>query len=131
MHIVRKIFVVLIIILPFVSWSGCKKQAKCGCGKDVLFTRDSLLINRSSIIYSEGGATAYFQDGYSTYYFCNPGEMYPVFNELSSENQLYLSGEVFWECNYLMNSSSSYYYQYYKVYNIQVTAMVPNVYGKK
>ena len=130
-HLIRKIIVALIIILPVFSWSGCKKQAKCGCGKDVLFAITKKIVNRSDIVYSTDGATAQFVSGYDTYYFCNPEEIYDTYNSLSGQDQILISGDVFWECQYLMSASNSTYYSYYKVYNIQVTALEGYLYGKK
>ena len=137
LYIFRKILVVLIIILPVFSWSGCKKQVKCGCDGDILRSMDEELMDRSKIIYSADGSSAYFSvsNGYysnDTYYFCNPGEMYPKFKELEGEDQIILSGDLYWECTYMMNSSSSSYYSYYyKVYNINVTELKSYLYGKK
>jgi hypothetical protein len=133
MYIFRKILVILIMVLPLVSWSGCKKQAKCGCGKDVLFSLENELMNKSSITFGASGASASFTIGYSTYIFCNPIEMYAIYSTMKSDDQLLLSGDAFWECSYLMQSGgSSYSYSYYyKVYNIQVTKMEPYLYGKK
>lgn len=130
-YIIRKLAVVLIILLPLFSWSGCKKQAKCGCGKDVLWTITKQVLDRSSLVFGVDGATASFSVGYDTYFFCNPVEMYPVYNSLSGEDQILISGDVFWECTYLMNSGSSQYYQMYRVYNIQVSALEAYLYGKK
>jgi hypothetical protein len=130
-YIITKIAAVIIILIPLFSWSGCKKQAKCGCGKDILFSIDSMLINRSSIVFGTNGSTASFTVGYDSYYFCNPVEMYSVYNSLGNNNQLLISGDCFWECQYLMNSGSSSYYAYYKVYNIQVTLLTGYLYGKK
>ena len=113
-----------------VSVSSCRKQAKCGCGKDRLFSLTNELVSMSSIIYAEGGVTASYQEGSSTYYFCNPSAMYSKYQELAGETRIKLSGDVFWECNYLYSSSNSYYYQYYKVYNIEVTNMESELYGK-
>ncbi len=129
-YLLSKILVVLIILLPVASWSGCKKQARCGCGKDVVSTLDSLLINRSTIYYTDS-TSAMFQLGYNTYYFCNPVEMYKKYKSMSADDQIIISGDLFWECQYLMNSSNSYYYSYYKVYNINVTQLAPYLYGKK
>jgi hypothetical protein len=130
-YLIQKILVAIIILLPIVSWSGCKKQAKCGCGKDVVSTIDSMLLDHSTIIYGSNGSTASFMLGYNTYYFCNPTEMYSKYTSMGNNDQMLLSGDLFWECSYLMNSSNSSYYQYYKVYNIQVTLMEPYLYGKK
>lgn len=129
--------VVLIILLPVASWSGCKKQAKCGCGKDVVSTIDSMLIDHSRVVYGTNGGSAYFTLSnaygyYDTYYFCNPTEMYSKYSAMNNKDQMILSGKLYWECQYLMNSSNSYgYQQYYKVYNIDVTLLEPYLYGKK
>ncbi|MBG0860979.1 MAG: hypothetical protein IQL11_15885 [Bacteroidales bacterium] len=130
-YIIRKILVVLLMILPVFSWSGCKKQKKCGCGKDILFSLDEELLDYSDIVYNSDGTNAYFSIGYSTYYFCNPSEMHAAFKDISADDQILLSGDAFWECSYLMNASNSYYYSLYKVYNIQVTGLKSYLYGKK
>ena len=46
-NMLRKLLVILIIAAPLASFPGCKKQAKCGCGKDVLFT----LTNERANVY--------------------------------------------------------------------------------
>ena len=116
-YIIRKLILLMIFILPLFSWSGCKKQVKCGCNGDVIGSFDNELMDRSSIRYSSGGASAYFtiSNGYyyDTYYFCNPAEMYSAYQDLEGEDQIILSGDLFWECTYMMNSSSSSYYAYY------------------
>lgn len=135
-YIFRKILVIIIFTLPLFSWSGCKKQVKCGCDGDVIRTMDNELIDRSKIIYSSDGSSAYFMISngmYSdTYYFCNPGEMYEQYKALEGEDQIIISGDLFWECTYMMNSSNyNYYSYYYKVYNINVTELKSYLYGKK
>jgi hypothetical protein len=130
-NIIRKIIVALIIAAPVFSYTGCRKQAKCGCGKDVLFT----LTNASAYIYWGDGATISFQtiaDATSTYVFCNPSEMLPKLEEAKSGDVLLVSGPVYWDCNYVYQSSnSSYSYSsYYKVYNVQVTDLTVDLYGK-
>jgi len=75
-NLIRKFLVILIIILPAISYTGCKKQKKCGCGKDVLFT----ITNQPAYVYfNDTGSIMYMSavgDPYSTYHFCNPVEMY-------------------------------------------------------
>jgi hypothetical protein len=130
-HIIRKIFVVLIIITPVFSYSGCKKQARCGCGKDVLFTLTNV---EAYVYYNELGTSITFRttnDPYSTYNFCNPGEMFPKLTDYKSGDVLQVSGSVFWECNYLYQSSNYSYGTYYKVYMVQVTDVTVDLYGKK
>ena len=134
-YLVRKILVIAIILLPVFSFNGCKKQAKCGCGKDILFSITDEILDYSSIIYASGGATASFSisNGVASdyYHFCNPNEMYEKYMSLAGQNQVKISGDVFWDCTYMMNQSNSYYYSYYKIYNIEVTDMKSSLYGKK
>jgi hypothetical protein len=129
-NILRKILVILIILAPAVSYSGCKKQAKCGCGKDVLFT----LTNQPAHVYWETGSTITFRtlsDPYSTYNFCNPSEMFPKMSEYKSGDELLVSGHAYWDCSYLSQSSNSSYQSYYKIYQIQVTNIYMDQFGKK
>jgi hypothetical protein len=129
--LLRKILVGLIIIAPLISYPGCKKQVRCGCGKDVLFTLDH---RQATVYYNETGTTITFNtldDPYSTYNFCNPGEMFPKFTDFKSGDVLLVSGDVFWECNYLYQTSNYAYQTYYKVYMIQVTDVTMDLYGKK
>jgi len=130
-HILRKILVVFIFFAPVISYSGCKKQAKCGCDGDVLF---SLTSEPATVYYNETGTNIQFitlADSYSTYYFCNPTEMFPKLTDYKSGDVLQVSGRVYWECNYLYQSSNSSYQTYQKVYQIQVTDVTVNLYGKK
>ena len=55
LYIFRKVMVAMIIILPVFSWSGCKKQPKCGCDGDVIRTISNELMDRSRIIYGQDG----------------------------------------------------------------------------
>jgi len=130
-NIIRKILVVLIIIAPVISYSGCKKQAKCGCDGDVLY---SLARTQATVYYNATGTTISFttlNDPYSTYNFCNPGEMFPKFTDYKSGDVLLVSGSVYWECNYLYQSSNYSYGSPYKVYMINVTDVTVDLYGKK
>jgi len=125
------------MLLPAVTYTGCKKQVKCGCGKDVIGSFKRMLLDRSSIYYNDDGTLASFRItnmyGFDTYTFCNPSEMYPAFKDLASEDQLLLSGEYYWDCTYMLNSNNggSYYYYYYKSYQINVTEIKSYLYGKK
>ena len=131
MNIFRKMLVILIIAAPAVSYSGCKKQAKCGCGKDVILT----LTNQLSYVYfNETGTVITFVplvDPYSQYNFCNPSEMFPKLAEYKSGDQLLVSGLAYWNCTYLNQVSNSYYGSSGKVYDVQVTDVYLDPYGKK
>jgi len=126
---IRKILVALIIIVPAISYTGCKKQVKCGCGKDVLVT----LANTSAYIYWTSSSSITFQivgDAYSSYTFCNPSEMFHLLDNAKSGDILLVSGFVYWDCNYVYQSSNSAYQNPYKVYNVQVTGLTLDLYGK-
>lgn len=131
MSILRKLLVVLIIIIPVFSTTDCKKQAKCGCDGDVLFTYTEKPVK---VYFNETGTNITFQtldNPYNTYYFCNPGEMFPHLEDSNSGDILLLSGHAYWECNYLYQSSNySYYSSMYKVYQVLVTDLVLDLYGK-
>ncbi len=124
--------VALIIIAPVLTNTDCKKQAKCGCGNDVLFTLNSISAN---ILFTDPGAPIYCMtvgDPYSTYAFCNPTEMYSKLADAKTGDILLVSGTVYWNCAYVYQSSNSSYQQsIYKSYDIQVTDLTLDLYGKK
>jgi len=106
-QLIRKLLVIMIIFAPVVSYTGCKKQAKCGCDGDLLFT---LTKSQAYVYFNETGSTITFtpvDNPYSTYNFCNPGEMFPKLAESKPGDILLVSGDAFWECNYLYQQSNS------------------------
>lgn len=128
--ILRKSIIVLIIIAPLITDLGCKKQPKCGCGKDVIF---ELTGGAANVYYSIDSRSAYFYSAMSsgsTYYFCNPGKWIDTLKTFTSGQELLVSGKVYYECNYLMNAGN---YGYYipPVYQVDVTDIKENNYGKK
>lgn len=128
---IRKILVVLIIIAPAFYYTDCKKQPKCGCGKDILFTLNNASVN---VYFNATGTIMSFQtlgDLYSTYDFCNPSEMFPKLADAKSGDVLLVSGSVYWDCTYVYQSSNSSYVNPYKKYNVQVTDLSLDLYGKK
>jgi hypothetical protein len=130
--IIRKILVAAIIIAPLISYAGCKKQAKCGCEGDILF---SLTKKQGTVYYNPTGTSITFtpiDNPYETYNFCNPSEMFATMGDYESGDVLLVSGNVFWECNFLYQSSNySYGSSYYKVYMVQATEVTVDLYGKK
>jgi hypothetical protein len=129
--IIRKLLLVLLVTVPLFYIPGCKKQVKCGCGNDVLFT---LTDQEARVYYNENGTNIYcilVNDSYSTYHFCNPGEMFPKLTDYKSGDILLVSGSVYWECNYLYQASNYTYQPLYKVYMIEAANVYINLYGKK
>lgn len=140
---IRKLLVVLIILIPVVSYTGCKKQLKCGCNGDKLYRVSHQIFDHSSITYNTTGTNAYFfvytAGGvyYDTYYLCNPSARFADYTKVPASSQIEVSGDVFWDCSFVQSASStssqsSYYYSYYKVYNIMVdTLAAVDPYAKK
>jgi predicted small secreted protein len=126
---IRKILVALIVLAPVFSYTGCKKQTKCGCGKDVLHTFTKV----SAYVYWDTGATISFQtvgDVYSSYTLCNPSEMLKNMTDSKSGDILLVSGYVYWDCNYVYQASNSPYQSMGKVYQFQATDISLDLYGK-
>ncbi len=129
-RILANIILALLIITGAVMSGGCKKQPKCGCDGDAL---DTLALTHVYITYDADTKTARFSpiwDNYSTYYFCNPSEWMSELTKFSQGEEILISGPYFYECNYLMNASSSYYYSYMRIYQIDVTNVAAYEYGK-
>jgi predicted small secreted protein len=108
-NMLRKILILIIFVAPAVSYTGCKKQAKCGCGKDVLFT---LTNEPSHVMFNETYTSIQFStltDPYSTYNFCNPSEMKEKLADYKTGDELLVSGHVYWNCSYVNQSSNSSY----------------------
>lgn len=130
-NIIRKILVILIIAVPVFSESGCKKQAKCGCDGDAVFSLD---MDQAKIYFTNETVYAFqvIDNPYENYNFCNPGEMLPKLSQYTSGDVMVVSGDVFWNCAYVTNSSNqqSQYTMYYKVYDIMVTKVEVIPFGK-
>jgi hypothetical protein len=131
--ILRKLTIVLIILTPLVTDMGCKKQKRCGCGKDVI---QEITDGFVYVYYDTSTKSAYFYpeslDG-STYWFCNPGKWIDTlikYTSGTSGKEMLVSGKAYYECNYLMNAGN---YGYYvpPVYQVDVTDVKKNNYGKK
>jgi hypothetical protein len=132
MKTLRKTLILLIFIFPVFVSTDCKKQAKCGCNGDVV---DVLTKEQAKVIFNDNGTSIYctpLSNPYATYMFCNPGEMFPKLADVKSGDILLVSGNAYWECNFLYQQSNySYYSSAYKVFQIQVTDVVADLYGKK
>lgn len=130
--ILRKVLVILIIIAPVLSDTGCKKQPKCGCGNDVIRTLKDVA---ARVYFDASGSDVQFTlstDPYSTFHFCNPGEMLPKLKEYKSGDLLLLSGHVYNDCTYQYQASNySYGSMYGAVYQVQISDLYQDLYGKK
>lgn len=126
---IRKVLVALIILVPVFTYTDCRKQSRCGCGKDVIRTITSVSAN---IYYTDGATITAYIVGfpYATYTFCNPSAMFPKLADAKSGDILLLSGHVYWDCNYVYQSSNSSYQSMYQGYDIEVTDLTLDLYGK-
>ncbi len=130
MKVLLKIFFfVLIIVTLFIG--SCKKQPKCGCDGDII---KELVGFPVFVYYDTINVAAWFNpvtNSSSTYYVCNPSDYMSFLKGFDNGAYLLVDGHVYWECNYLMQASNnSYYSYYYKAYQIDVTDMHEDLYGK-
>ncbi len=92
---IRKSFIISIIIAAIFVSTDCKKQIKCGCGKDVYLT----LTNASVYIYFTADKAvitcSVVGDQYTTYNFCNPTEMGPKLVDAKYGDIMLVSGNVY------------------------------------
>jgi len=131
-NILRYFIIVLIMIAPVLFDQGCKKQPKCGCGKDMIFQLDSA---EALVQFNESTKTALFYptlggSSGATYYFCNPSRWIDTLKKMNTQEYLLVSGKAYYDCTYLYNSSN-YSYQLPPVYQVEVTSIVEDKYGKK
>jgi hypothetical protein len=130
--IISKILVAAILIFTLFSYADCKKQDRCGCNGTV---KQVLADDQAYVYFNSDGTNIQFTlltDPYATYYFCNPQEMFPKFKNWKSGDVLLVSGNCFWDCTYMMNASN-YSYSYtmnYRVYQVKVTDVRVNLFGK-
>lgn len=121
---------IITLILSTVFIGSCKKQAKCGCDGDALGTGfESVPVY---ITYSEEDNWAEFSvEGslYSRYYFCNPTSMMSELTKYDNGERVLMTCQLFWECNYMMQSSNSYYGSIYKAYMCEVVKIESAIYG--
>ena len=120
----------LLLIAGVISSAGCKKQPKCGCNGDAL---DTLQQAHVYISYNAETKSAQFRplwSSYDIYYFCNPSDFMDELVTFEQGAEILVTGEYFYECNYLMNAGNSGSYSYYKIYQIRVTDVAPYDYGK-
>jgi hypothetical protein len=126
---IRILFSLLIISALFTG--SCKKQPKCGCDGDII---KELVGYPVYVYYDTINVSAWFNPisvPTSTYYLCNPSAYMNYLKRFNNGAYLLVDGHVYWECNYLMQASNNSYYTYmYKAYQIDVTDMYEDLYGK-
>jgi len=129
-RLLRKLLVIVVLFVPLFTNTDCKKQKKCGCGKDILFE----LKRPSYVFFNDENLIITMQtidDFYSYYTFCNSSEIMPDLKNFKSGDELMVSGNVYWDCNYVMQASSGSYQAYsYRSYVIHVTDIYMDMYGK-
>ena len=113
----------------FVSFQGCKKQAKCGCGKDVIHTLTDaqVTIQAADTSFNSIVFRPVYSNG-STYYFCNPGHWKDSLKKMNLQQYVLISGKAYYDCNYLMQSANYPYLP--PVYQVEVTGLREDNYGK-
>jgi hypothetical protein len=134
----RKLSVTVLIVASVLISADCKKQVRCGCGEDVVRTLENSAggpvpvyiafnADKSSIWCSlVGDATG------SPYTFCNAAEMVSSLADAKYGDIMLVRGEAYWDCSYVYSASNSpYQYSYAQYYQLHVTELTLNLYGKK
>lgn len=128
---IRKILVAVVIISSVFISTDCKKQLRCGCGKDIVVN----LINAPSYIYFDADkaiiSSAIVGNPYGVYYFCNPTEMSPKLADAKYGDVMLVSGNVYYDCSTVYSQSTSGYTSIVQYYELQVTDLSLDLYGKK
>ncbi|MGQ9620074.1 MAG: hypothetical protein ACUVTX_03710 [Bacteroidales bacterium] len=127
---IYKVILPVIFFVPFFFNTECKKQPRCGCGTDIIFVLNDEPVN---LQYNENANSIVFSsvyNPYGTYYFCNPSKWMDSIKKLNTKEYLLISGDVYYECNYLYQSGN-YYYQLPPVYQVIVKSVREDNYGKK
>lgn len=127
---IGRLLISFIILVPLFFDLGCKKQPKCGCGKDLIF---EITDGQANVYYAESSKSAYFYSASSsgsTYYFCNPGQWIDSLKKYPQGKILLISGKAYYDCTYLMNSGN---YGYYipPTYQVEVSNIREDKYSKK
>ena len=123
-----RIFIMALFILPLITYEGCKKQAKCGCGKDIIYNLTDLQV---MVQYDTTSKSVVFYPVYSsgsTYYFCNPSQWMDSLKKLNTTEYLLLTGKAYYDCNYMMQAANYSYLP--PVYQVDVTGLREDNYGK-
>ena len=124
----KKVLIIIVLFAPMFINTDCKKQKKCGCRGDVLDT-----YSYSSIVYfSDESPTIAFAGYFNDYYtVCNPDEIRSKLENFKNGEELVVTGNYYWDCNYVQQvNSNSYYSSIQRSYVIYVTDIYKNMYGK-
>lgn len=125
-NLYKLLFILIVLSLTFLG--SCKKQIRCGCDGDMI---NSFFETPVNIYYDvDAGSARFTFDGspMATYYFCNPTEMMPELSKYESGTKVLIDCEIYYECNYMMQASNSYY-SYYQTYMVQVSNIQSSLYG--
>ncbi|MBS0012209.1 MAG: hypothetical protein KFF49_12415 [Bacteroidales bacterium] len=130
MKYLLKIFLSLIIFSALFIGS-CKKQAKCGCDGDII---NELLGFPIYLYHDTINNQAQFtsvSNPYTTYYVCNPSAFMSQMKKYEYGALVLVDGHLYWNCNYMMQASNNSYYSYmYKAYDVELTDIYEDLYGK-
>jgi len=129
--ILRKTLLIIALFAPLFLNTDCKKQKKCGCQhKDELYPLEKAV----SYVYFDDESTIITMtspmDPYSYFTVCNIDFVRPKIANFKTGEELIVTGSVFWDCNYVMQQSQYSYQVGMRAYNIYVTDIYKNQYGK-
>lgn len=128
----KKLLIAGVIICAVFISTDCKKQVRCGCGKDVAqsFTNASVYVYFSAdkaVI-----SCSLISNPYATYNFCNPTEMAPSLVDAKYGDIMLVTGDSYYDCTSVYQQSNSVYQQsLVQYYQIEVSELTLDLYGKK
>jgi len=128
---IRKFLIAGVILSAIFISTDCKKQVRCGCGKDVYVT----LSNASAYIYFTADkaviSCSIIGNPYATYNFCNPTAMAAKLGDAKYGDIMLVSGSVYYDCTSVYQSSNSVYQSVVQYYQLEVDDLTLDLYGKK
>jgi len=127
----KKLLIAGVFICAVFISTDCKKQIRCGCGKDVFIE----LTEAAANIYftSDKGVISCTLVGqpYSTYNFCNPTAMAANLGDAKYGDVMLVTGNVYYDCTSVYQQSNTGYSQsLVQYYQIDVTGLAFDLYGK-
>jgi len=131
-RLLRKTLLIIALFAPLFVSTDCKKQKKCGCNGDILFE-----YGRESHVYFEEGNSFITMQAvgnvgyrYARYTFCNPDDVMQELAKHKWGDVLMVVGNVYWDCNHVMQESNNPFSTYANAYEIYVTEIRVNMYGE-
>jgi hypothetical protein len=130
--IIRKSCIALIFLAAVFISTDCKKQIRCGCGKDVYKSFTSA----PSYIYFNADKSVITSQvvgvSYGVYNFCNPSQMADKLADTQYGDIMLVTGKIYYDCTSVyQQSNQGYNTSLVQYFQLEVTDLELDMYGKK